>query len=132
MTAPSPWLYVFTVGIESSDPEDSTPLDNAATKSLLVARFPQEPINISIDDVTLEEGDSGTTAFTFTMTLDEPASYDITVVANTQGVTATGGGVDFADIVNQTLTSPSTGMTRRSPSRRTLSTCSICWQVGAT
>ena len=34
----------------------------------------------------------GTTAFTFTVFIDNEASEDITVVANTNGVTATGGG----------------------------------------
>ena len=39
------------------------------------------------------------------MTLDRAFSRDITVVANTNGLTAAGG-ADFADIVQQTLTIP--------------------------
>ena len=70
---------------------------------------------VSIDDVTLVEGDSGTSAFTFTVSLDKPASEDVTVVADTSGISATGGGVDFADVTAQTLTilagSTSTTMT---------------------
>jgi hypothetical protein len=59
---------------------------------------------ISIDDVTLQEEDGGITAFTFIVSMDYPASRDITVVVNTNGVTADGGGADFADIVNRTYT----------------------------
>ena len=62
---------------------------------------------ISINDVSLAEDNSATTAFSFTVSIDNPASYDITVVANTNPanpVTATGGGIDYADVVNQMLT----------------------------
>ncbi|MCP3937059.1 MAG: hypothetical protein GY708_17020, partial [Actinomycetia bacterium] len=66
--------------------------------------------SLIIDDVSLAEGDApGTTAFTFTVSID-PASTgttseeDITVVADTNGVTADGGGVDFADVIGQVLT----------------------------
>jgi hypothetical protein len=62
--------------------------------------------SISIDDLTLSEGDAGTTAFSFTVSIDNEASEDITVVANTNAVSATGGGTDFDDIVNQTVTIP--------------------------
>ncbi len=61
---------------------------------------------ISIDDGTLNEGDSGTTTFSFTVSIDHAAGEDITVVANTNPVTATGGGTDYSDIVNQTVTIP--------------------------
>jgi hypothetical protein len=65
---------------------------------------------LMISDVSLLEGDApGTTAFTFTVNIDPSGTAttsekDITVMANTSGITASGGGVDFADIANHTLT----------------------------
>jgi len=59
---------------------------------------------ISINDVSLAEGNTGTTAFSFTVSIDKPASHDITVKANTSGVTATSGGTDYTDLVNHTAT----------------------------
>jgi hypothetical protein len=63
-----------------------------------------DTVTISIDDVSLAEGDSGTTAFQFTVSIDKAANSDVTVLANTLGVTATGGGVDYADLTNQLVT----------------------------
>ncbi|MCI0684044.1 MAG: hypothetical protein L0Y71_18195 [Gemmataceae bacterium] len=61
---------------------------------------------ISIDDVTMAEGNSGTTAFTFSVSTVNPISTDVTVLVNTTGLTAAGGGVDFADLVNFPVTIP--------------------------
>jgi VCBS repeat-containing protein len=63
-----------------------------------------------IDDISMAEGDApGTTAFTFTVSIDPAGTgttsvEDLTVVANASGVTAMSGGVDFDDLVNQLLT----------------------------
>ena len=59
---------------------------------------------VTVDNTTFAEGNSGTTTFTFNVSLSRVASQDITVVAKTLGVTATGGGVDFDDVTNQLVT----------------------------
>lgn len=63
-------------------------------------------VTLSIDDVTAVEGDPlpGTTAFDFTVSLSGAVAEDVTVVVDTNPVTATGGGTDYADLVGQTVT----------------------------
>ena len=62
---------------------------------------------ISIDDVTVTEGnESFTTDVVFTVSMQTPASRDVTVVANTISETALGGGNDYVDISNQLVTIP--------------------------
>ena len=51
---------------------------------------------IGIDDVSLAEGDAGTTAFTFTVTLANPSSQTVTVDYTTNAGTATEG-TDYTD-----------------------------------
>ncbi|RIK82793.1 MAG: hypothetical protein DCC68_05345 [Planctomycetota bacterium] len=59
---------------------------------------------ISIADATaVVEGDSGTVAMTFTVTLSGEVDIDVTVSVNTANGTATGG-VDFVAITGQTIT----------------------------
>jgi subtilisin family serine protease len=59
---------------------------------------------ISINDVLLAEGNTGITAFSFTVSTNNPASHDITVVTNTNSTTAVGGGTDYTDLVSHTAT----------------------------
>ncbi len=56
-----------------------------------------DAVELSIDDVTLVEGDSGDTAFTFTVSLDQPALTDVTFDFTTNAGTATAG-TDFTAI----------------------------------
>ncbi len=61
---------------------------------------------LSVDDVSLAEGDSGTTDFSFTVTLDKASNQTVTVTANTadgdsNSATAT---TDYTSISNQTVT----------------------------
>ena len=58
---------------------------------------------ITIDDVSLAEGDSGSTMFDFSVTLSSVSSQTVTVVANTIAMSATPG-ADFTPIANQTIT----------------------------
>ena len=58
---------------------------------------------ISIDDVTMNEGNSGTTAFNFTVSLSNPAQGTITVDYQTQDNSATAPS-DYAMITTSTLT----------------------------
>ena len=59
---------------------------------------------ISIDDLQLNEGQDGTTDFTFTISTDSIASEVITLSADTSALTAEGSGIDFVDVSNQLLT----------------------------
>ncbi|MCP3953419.1 MAG: hypothetical protein GY697_14550, partial [Desulfobacterales bacterium] len=59
---------------------------------------------LSINDVSLAEGDAGTTAFDFTVTLSDSVVSDVTVVADTSPANATGGGTDYNDVISQTVT----------------------------
>jgi len=61
---------------------------------------------VSINDVSLAEGNAGTTAMTFSVSIDQAATQDITVVANTSGLTAAGGGTDFNDLIGELVTIP--------------------------
>ncbi len=58
---------------------------------------------VSISDVTLAEGASGTTDFIFTVALDRPTSKQVIVNFSTQDGTATAG-TDYTALANQTLT----------------------------
>ena len=60
--------------------------------------------NISIDDVSLTEGDSNAKEFTFTVTLDNPSSETITVDYATNDGTATTADNDYVGITTTTLT----------------------------
>src|SRR6185503_18647101 len=58
--------------------------------------------SLSINDVSLNEGDTGTTSFTFTVSLSTPAPAPVTFDIATQDNTATTAGGDYA---GQSLTS---------------------------
>jgi Calx-beta domain len=47
--------------------------------------------NVTIDDVAMQEGHSGTTAYTFTVTMDSPAATTVTLKYATSNDTATAG-----------------------------------------
>lgn len=59
---------------------------------------------LSIDDVTQDEGDSGSTIYTFTVTLSEEVAEDVTVVAMTADDTATEADSDYSVVAGQTVT----------------------------
>jgi hypothetical protein len=52
---------------------------------------PKSKCKVSINDVSKNEGNTGTTEFTFTVTLDQPADDTITVYYTTRDGTATAG-----------------------------------------
>ncbi|MFV2069352.1 MAG: SdrD B-like domain-containing protein, partial [Pirellulales bacterium] len=74
------------------------------TAALTIAN--DDTARMVITDVSLSETDSGTTAFDFTVKVDKVASHDITALVNTNGVSATGGGTDYADLVDTLITIP--------------------------
>src|SRR5205807_6257371 len=60
---------------------------------------------LSINDVSMNEGNSGTTAFNFTVSLDAPAGAGgINFTVNTADGTATTADSDHVAIVNRTAT----------------------------
>ena len=59
---------------------------------------------LSIDDVTLSEGDAGTTTFAFTVTSDSVASKDLTVLVNTNDLLEAVAGTDYAAVNSQLVT----------------------------
>jgi hypothetical protein len=63
----------------------------------------ETPATLSINDVTVTEGNSGTTNATFTVTLSNPVSTVVTVNYTTANGTATAGN-DYAAIPTTTLT----------------------------
>jgi len=64
---------------------------------------------ITIDDVTHNEGATGTTSYTFTVSISNPTDQPITVTANTADDTATVGDQDYNTVSNQTVTFPANG-----------------------
>ena len=98
---------VVQLNTATGDPQITVDTGNdTATVTIL----DNDTASLIINDVSLLEGDApGTTAFTFTVSIDPTgsgttASADITVVANTNNITAAGGGVDFDDVANQIIT----------------------------
>ncbi|MCC6508299.1 MAG: hypothetical protein IT423_04280, partial [Pirellulaceae bacterium] len=99
-------VIVQLTSIASGDPQISIGATDTASLQIL----DNDSATLSINDVLHVEGDApGTTVLMFTVSIDSAssgitASGDITVLVNTSGISATGGGVDFADVVNQTVT----------------------------
>ena len=93
-----------TFFVNLSNPSNGVILDGQGVGTITNDDAP--PIFISIDDVTQVEGDSGTTAFTFTVTLSSASSQTITVGYATADDTASGTGnpKDYNKINNGTLT----------------------------
>jgi hypothetical protein len=59
---------------------------------------------LSIDDVSIDEGDGGTTAFTFTVTLSNPSAQTVQVNAASADNTATLGDNDYEQLTSTQLT----------------------------
>ena len=72
-------------------------------------KFPQPPATLSIDDVTLSEGNSGTTNAQFTITRSHNADA-VSVRVDTANGTATAGS-DYVGITNQTVNFTAGGST---------------------
>lgn len=106
---------LFTVSLDTpTGGATIDPTKTSATGTILN----DDPIpTLSISDVTIAEGDSGTKVANFTVTLSNRSSSIITVRASTADGTATAG-TDYDAVVNQTFTFlPSS----TSPLTRTLS-----------
>ena len=73
---------------------------NEATGTIINDDFP----SLSINDLTLAEGNSGTTAFTFTVSLSEAATFIVKVDAASADGSATLAGGDYAALPATTLT----------------------------
>lgn len=96
-----------TATVSSATP-DSNSGNNSATATTLM----QEPTpNLSISDVTLNEGTSGPTTFAFTVTLSPASSQTVTVNYATANGTATAGS-DYTPIPSTQLTFLATETTK--------------------
>lgn len=83
--APSTTNAIFRAGNGATDTDNNAVDFSAAAPN---PRNTPPPINLSINDVTLNEGNSGTTTFTFTVSLSSPAgaggvTFDIATADNT-------------------------------------------------
>lgn len=65
----------------------------------------QQEVRVTINDVSLREGNSGSTIFTFTLSLDKPSIQEIRVAYSLQGDTAFAG-EDFLDIAGEVVFAP--------------------------
>lgn len=93
-------VTVFAAQVTDQDALD--PPDNMAANSVFNFTTVSPLPNLSINDVTLNEGNSGTTVFTFTVSLSTPAptggvTFDVTTLNNTA--------VSPGDYTTKTLTS---------------------------
>lgn len=79
----------FFVNLSKNNEEDSTTFTDSSGTGTITDD--DGPPAISIDDVTQAEGNSGMTAFTFTVTLSNASSSTVTVEYATQDDTATAG-----------------------------------------
>jgi hypothetical protein len=74
------------------------------TGSVAMTNLDNDVANISISDVTVTEGDSGTTTATFTVTLSNASTSAVTVNYATSNVTATTADADYVAIGSTVLT----------------------------
>jgi VCBS repeat-containing protein len=88
-----------TFNVTLNTTTNATEVDGLGIGTITNDDFP----SVSISDVSMNEGDAGTTNFDFTVTLSQPAPFMVTVRADTANGTATAG-TDYTAIVNQTVT----------------------------
>ena len=95
----------FTITATPIDPSTVTSGTASGTGAILNDDF--APLTLSINDVSMAEGISGTTAYTFTVTLSGNPTSNVTVTLNTANGTinpATTADNDYLPINNQVLT----------------------------
>lgn len=90
----TPGNWTVNVALTSTTP--GQPNGGANSTSIAALRLAALPPLVSINDVALAEGNSGTTAFDFTVTLNKAASAAFTVdYATVAGSATAGAGADF-------------------------------------
>jgi hypothetical protein len=90
-----------TFHVNLTNPTNATLADDAA---IVTIRDDDAPPTLSVDDVSLREGDSGSAPLTFTVSLSAPSGKTVTVNAASGGGTATAR-TDYVPL-NTTLTIP--------------------------
>lgn len=88
----------FTVTL--SNPVGVTLIDPAGEATIT---DDDSPPAVSINDVTVAEGDSGTTSFDFTVSLNAPSGRSVSVIADTADGSAAAGS-DYTAVTSQTVT----------------------------
>ena len=89
----------FNVNLTSPGPAGVTIADAQGVGTLIDG----DPVSISINDVSVTEGNSGTATATLTVTLSTPSSTNVTVTAQTANGTATAGS-DYVAVAPAVLT----------------------------
>jgi hypothetical protein len=98
-----PFVETATVTLSTSGNLDT--LGNQSTLTLNITDDDPTP-SVSIGDVSAAEGNSGTTNFTFLVTLSNPNSRAVTISFKATDGTATGGGNDFVSPVTNSISIP--------------------------
>jgi hypothetical protein len=80
----------------------SVTIDTATANGTITS---DEGTTVSVADVSVQEGDNGTTNLVFTITLSQSVNAPVTVTVNTADVLATAG-IDYQGISDQTITIP--------------------------
>src|SRR5262245_32572206 len=102
-------VTVSVLGDAAQEPDETLflNLSNAVTATIAdaqgVGRILTDDASIAIGDVSLREGQSGTSAFTFTVTLSAATAFPVTVKYQTANGTAVSGS-DYTALALSTLT----------------------------
>lgn len=87
------------------DPFDQRGATRPTNTDSDIGAVEQQDIHVTINDVTLKEGNSGSTIFTFTLSLNQPSIQEVRVRYSLQGDTAFAG-EDFIDATGEVVFAP--------------------------
>jgi hypothetical protein len=112
----------FTLVLNNVKPAGTVPISRTGTGTII----DDDGVNVSVGDITVQEGNSGTTNATFTVFVNQPLFQDLTVDVSTANGTAIAG-IDYqpvntsvtiaAGTFSTTVTVPINGNTTPQPNR---------------
>ena len=94
-----------TITSTGVDPFDQRGAIRPTNSDSDIGSVEQQDVRVSINNVTLKEGDSGSTIFTFTLSLTKPSIQEVRVHYTLQGDTAFAG-EDFIDASGDVVFAP--------------------------